>query len=162
LSARQLIWELRRLKIKEGLAVENSDKRIVEINGIKIEVDLRTAKRVDQYKIGDKVKVLVKEYSNYVSYPGIIAAFDEFHNLPTITVVYVKTDYNKAEIRYAYINSKTEDAEIAPCDDSWLPLKQSDMNASFENEILKKQQEIEDIKRKQWYFNQYFGRYFSV
>ena len=39
------------------------EKRIVEIDGVKIEVDLRTAKRVDSYKVGDNVKILEKEKS---------------------------------------------------------------------------------------------------
>ena len=39
------------------------EKRIIEVNGIKMEVDLRNAKRIDQFKVGDSVKVLVKSYS---------------------------------------------------------------------------------------------------
>lgn len=39
-------------------------KKIVEINGIKMEVDMRHAKTIDTYKIGDRVKVLVKQYSD--------------------------------------------------------------------------------------------------
>ena len=34
------------------------EKRIVEIDGVKIEVDLRTAKRIDTFAVGDNVKVL--------------------------------------------------------------------------------------------------------
>ena len=39
------------------------EKRIVEIDGVKIEVDLRTAKRIDTFRVGDNVKVLCKEYN---------------------------------------------------------------------------------------------------
>ena len=34
------------------------EKRLVEINGIKMEVDMRSARRVDTFKVGDNVKVL--------------------------------------------------------------------------------------------------------
>ena len=40
--------------------MSDEQKRIVEIGGVKIEVDLRTAKRVDSYRVGDPVKVLTK------------------------------------------------------------------------------------------------------
>lgn len=36
-------------------------KRIIEIDGVKIEVDLRTAKRIDTYRVGDNVKILNKD-----------------------------------------------------------------------------------------------------
>ena len=42
------------------------EKRIVEIDGVKIEVDLRTAKRIDTFAVGDNVKVLCKEYNNWL------------------------------------------------------------------------------------------------
>ena len=39
--------------------------RVIEINGIKVEVDLRTAKQINQYKVGDNVKLLIKSgYGN--------------------------------------------------------------------------------------------------
>ena len=41
------------------------EKTIVEINGIKMEVDLRHATRVEEFKIGSKVKVLKKQYENH-------------------------------------------------------------------------------------------------
>ena len=50
-----------------------SEKKIVEVNGIKLEVSLTTDKRIDEYKIGDNVKILMKRYSGaFDSYPGII------------------------------------------------------------------------------------------
>jgi len=36
----------------------NENKRIIEINGVKLEVDLTTARRIDEFKVGDTVKVL--------------------------------------------------------------------------------------------------------
>ena len=55
------------------------NKRIVEIDGVKIEVDLRSAKRIDTFKVGDNVKVLCKDYNNQFKVkPGIITDFANF------------------------------------------------------------------------------------
>ena len=44
---------------------------IVEINGIKMDVDERTATAITEYKVGQTVKVLKKKYSDqYEVYPG--------------------------------------------------------------------------------------------
>lgn len=46
-------------------------KRIIEVNGVKLEVDLRNARRVDEFRVGSPVKVLVKNYSTYESHFGM-------------------------------------------------------------------------------------------
>ena len=62
-------------------------KRIVEIDGVKIEADFRTAKRIDTFAVGDNVKVLCKEYDGqYKVKPGIITDFANFKEKPTIVV----------------------------------------------------------------------------
>ena len=48
---------------------QNENIRTIEINGIKLEVDLRTAKRIDQFKVGDNVKVLKKNGGNFQGVP---------------------------------------------------------------------------------------------
>ncbi|MDH7956462.1 hypothetical protein [Listeria monocytogenes] len=48
------------------------EKRMVEINGIKMEIDMRTAVRVDEFKVGDNIKVLDKNYSNQKIHDGVI------------------------------------------------------------------------------------------
>ena len=44
--------------------MSEDNKRIVEIDGVKIEVDLRKAKRVDSFQVGDNVKILEKKYND--------------------------------------------------------------------------------------------------
>ena len=139
----------------------DTDFQTVEINGIKLEVDMRTARRIDTYKIGDRVKVLVKEYQTYKPHPGVIVAFDAFENLPTITVAYVDVNYSKAEIKFVYINSdKPDDAEIAPYNDDILVDKRHVLDL-LDKEIAKKNEEIEDLNRKKVYFNKNFALYFA-
>ena len=65
--------------------------KIVEISGIKLEIDERTARTVEQYKVGDRVRVLVKSYGdNYSIYPGVIAGFAAFTQLPSIELMYLE------------------------------------------------------------------------
>lgn len=132
---------------------------IVEINGIKMEVDLRHAKKIEHYKVGDNVKVLVKEYSNYASYPGVIIGFDEFAKLPTISVCYLKTGYN-AEVKFVYINSESQDVEIVHMTDA----DRMELNLApeqLDREILKKEAEIADLKSKKAYFLENFNRHLA-
>ena len=72
------------------------DKRIIEINGIKMEVDLSTAKRVDEFKVGDAVKVL----RDKKVLSGAIVEFVNFRELPTIKVAVFSTDYWGSKIEF--------------------------------------------------------------
>lgn len=132
---------------------------IVEINGIKMEVDLRHAKKIEHYKVGDNVKVLVKEYSNYASYPGVIIGFDEFAKLPTISVCYLKTGYN-AEVKFVFINAESTDIEIVHMSDA----DRIELNLApeqLDREILRKEAEIADLKAKKAYFLENFNRHLA-
>lgn len=138
-------------------------KRIVEINGIKVEVDLRTAKRVDQYKVGDPVKVLVKSYGDsYSSHVGVIVGFDEFEKLPTLTVAYVEQSYSEVKLIFKGINSKSEDVEIAPLQAYDATFDLSKAIETFDNEIFKKKKELEEIERKKAWFSENYSTYFSA
>ena len=140
----------------------DENKRIVEINGIKVEVDLRTAKRVDEFRVGDPVKVLVKKYSeNYESHIGVIVGFDEFKKLPTLTVAYVEKSYNDVKLIFKGVNSKSEDIEIAPLQPYDATFDLSKALATFDNDIYTKEQELEEIKRKKEWFVDNYGTYFG-
>ncbi len=140
----------------------NEEKRIIEINGIKLEIDLRNAKRVDQFKVGDGVKVLKKTYSNsYESYFGMIVGFDEFKKLPTIIVAYLKPSYNDSPLQVCYINSESTDIEICYHDPADIGLEKNDIIESFQKEIGRKESEIKELERKKKYFIEMFGRYFE-
>ena len=136
-------------------------KRIVEINGVKMEVDLREARTIDAFRVGDKVKVLVKQYSSYESFPGMIIGFDEFKNLPTIVVAYVESKYSTADIKFVYINAETQDTEICPANRLDLPVSEATVIDLFNRDIQKRRQEIEELERKRDYFTQNFNKYFA-
>lgn len=58
--------------------MENENKRIIEINGIKLEVDLRSARRIDEFKVGDTVKVLDRRNDKNEMRTGVITDFANF------------------------------------------------------------------------------------
>ena len=103
-----------------------SEKRIVEIDGVKIEVDLRTAKRIDTFSVGDNVKVLCKKYNDdYEVKPGIITDFANFKEKPTIVVaVFNEGSWsNSPSIDFIYIYECMEKKyEIVFADDEELRL----------------------------------------
>ena len=134
--------------------------RVVEIGGVKMEVDTRTAKTIEHYKIGDRVKVLVKGYGDsYSTYHGVIVAFDEFKKLPTITICYIKPGYN-VELEFVAINAQQEDIEICAANDDVL-VEKGEILAKMDAEINKKLAEVEDIRRKKTYFETRFGQFFG-
>lgn len=141
---------------------DNSEKRIIEIGGVKMEVDLRYAKRIDELHVGDRVKVLVKEYTSYKVYPGTIVGYEAFEKLPTIIVAYFKKDYSNANIEFLYFNSETKDVEIVKAmDGDLLGLDKADALKQFDNEIRKKNNELQDLLRKKQYFLDNFGKYWA-
>lgn len=140
---------------------ENQHKRIVEINGVKVEIDLRTAKRVDAFSVGDTVKLLLKDYSTYKSYPGVIVGFDEFNNRPTIVVAYLIESYSECGIKFAYINKDTTDTEICPAQDFEFQVSKNVALDWFDKGIEKKRRELQEIEAQKEWFEKNYQRYFE-
>lgn len=131
--------------------------RTIEVSGVKFDVDMRTARKIDTYKVGDRVKVLVKNYSGYTSYPGAIVAIDAFKNLPTVVIAYVPNVFgNDGKVEFAHLNENTKDVEICPMvEDDIVPTRQTVIKY-FNESIAKKQQEIREIEtRKEFFLRQY-------
>lgn len=135
---------------------------IVEINGVKMEIDLRTAKRIDELKIGSRVKCLVKKYSDFATYPGVIVGFEPFTKLPSIVVAYLETDYSSAGLVFKTFNAETKDFEIvADLDNNALEINKADVLSKFDRDIDKKQVELDEVKSRKSFFQKNFGAYFS-
>ena len=137
------------------------NKRIIEINGIKLEVDLSTAKRIDEFRVGDNVKVLKKENSNYSVNAGVIVEFVNFKELPTMIIAMFKQDYWETRLEFINFNSETQDIEITLCCEHELKLEKCKVIDKFNQEIDKKQSEIDELKNKRDYFVKYFAKYFD-
>jgi hypothetical protein len=137
------------------------DTRIIEINGIKIEVDLRHAKTVESYKVGDKVRVLIKQYGDtFTSHSGMIVGFDNFVERPTIIVSYLGATYSSDPLMFAFINKDSKDIEITPMVDDFVAIEKSNVLEGFATAIRNEEEKIRDLKNKQDYFLKYFNSYF--
>ena len=137
--------------------------KIIEINGVKMEIDLRNAKVIEHYKVGDSLKILTKDYGdNYKSHIGVIIGFDDFEKTPTIVIAYLDINYSSAEIKFIYFNGKTKDVEITTLNKWDIPLKKSDILNKFDSEIAKKEQELDEISQKKNVFENLFGKYFEL
>jgi len=139
-----------------------SEKRIIEINGIKLEVDLSTARRIDEFKVGDNVKVLIKGYNDtYEVLAGVIVEFVNFKELPTMIIAVFKQDYNGCRIEFINFNSNTKGVEITPCCEHELKLEKCRVIDKFNNEIEKKKAEMDELIGKRDWFEKHFAKYFE-
>lgn len=137
----------------------SEDKRIIEINGVKLEIDLRTAKQVDSYKVGDPVKVLKKGYGNtYDSHVGVIVGFADFQNRPAIELLIMDQSYSTADLKFVTMTQSTEDVEIAPMNDYELAFTKAEILRKFQNEVTVLEDKKRDILRKQEAFLLHFAK----
>ena len=142
--------------------MEKQNFKTIEINGTKFEVDLSTARKVEEFRVGDKVKVLKKESSNdYQIYPGVIIGFEWFKENPTITIAYLYTRWGDCEIKFLYYNSHSTEVEISHTDNLELLVEPADVFDTLEKQIQKKKLEIAEIEAKRDYFKKNFGVYFK-
>lgn len=141
------------------------ERQVVEINGLKLDLDMRTAKRIDTLRVGDRVKVLQKSgYGDgqYDAKPGTIVGFEPFPSLPTIIVAVIEANYNGAEIKFVHINAKSKDVEIVKAiDDDQLDVRRDDLVAKFNRTIEQKRLEIEEIERRRDFFLREFRAYWE-
>ena len=135
------------------------EKRIIEVNGVKLEVDMRYATRIDTFKIGSFVKVLrVSSYENSV-YPGVVVGYEPFQNHPTIIVAYLTRGYGDKEIQFLSYNEGTEGYEIVLADPNDLSFECSSVLEMFDNKINKLEMEIQELKVRKEFFIRQFGHY---
>jgi len=146
--------------------MEDENKRIIEINGIKMEVDLRSAKRIDTFKVGDPVKVLDMTYSTPQIRAGVIVGFAEFQSQPAIEVMVLTEDYNGIGFTFKTITQKKEGEKIAyeivQYNNYEKIFTQSNVISRFDREIDKKKLEISELELKKKYFIDDFQKAFET
>ena len=149
----------------------NEEKRIIEIDGIKLEVDLRTAKRIDTFRVGDAVKILDTgdSYNPNKIYPGVIVGFCEFERSPTIEIMIIKEEYSGVDFSFLTItgkeigNGETRNSryEMIPYTSQESLFTQSNIVTKFDRQIEKKELELLELKRKKKYFIDDFQKAFE-
>ena len=138
------------------------NKTIIEINGVKLEVDLSNARVIENYRIGDIVKVLCKGYGeSWHSYSGTIIGFDAFKNRPTIIVAYIESSYCSTDIKFLYYNTDTTDVEICPANNNDLAYSKETIIEHMNRDMAKKKAEIDEIEQKRDFFIRNFSRCFE-
>lgn len=139
-----------------------SEHRIIEVNGVKLEVDLRSAKQIDSYRVGENVKVLIKRYTDtYESHVGVIVGFDNFPSRPTIVIAYLESGYSEAAIKFVYLNKDSKDIEICPMLRDELVVDKLAVTDKIDAQISAKEKEIEKLKAQRQYFLENFQRHFQ-
>lgn len=139
-----------------------SEKTIIEVNGVKLEVDMRTARRIEEIRIGSPVKLLTKvTYGGNKVHPGIVIGFEPFKDLPTILVAYVEESWASAEIKIAAINSKQEDFDMIAAVDRDFAVDRDAIVKRFDRQIAAKEREIDTIREQRKYFETNFKAFWS-
>lgn len=137
---------------------------LIEINGVKMEVDLRHARRVEEIRVGSRVKTLQKKYGEtYEVKHGVVIGFEPFKNLPTIIIATATVDYSEAKIEFLYYNAKTEDVEVViAADDDMAALDKNEFCSKVDAEITKRELEIQNLKDRKAYFLNRFNCYWQA
>jgi hypothetical protein len=143
--------------------MDNEHMRTIEIEGHKLEVDLRTAKTIEAYKVGDKVKVLTKNYSGWQTHPGILVGIDAFKNLPTVVIAYIESVFSSTgEVKFAYLNAESKETEMCPMSEDDIMPNRATIIDFFDKSINQKQAEVDAIVARKEYFLRQYGVAFGV
>lgn len=139
-----------------------NDMQIIEVNGIKLEVDMRYARRVEELRVGSPVKVLDRsQYGGQKVYAGVVIGFEPFKDLPTILVAFVTDSWSSAEIKVISINSSNKDFDIVACADPDFMVDKAAIIQRFDRQIAQKQREIEAIVEQRKYFETNFKAFWA-
>lgn len=140
-----------------------NEKHVIEINGVKMEVDLRTARRIDTIRVGTRVKTLHKKYGDtYEVKHGIVIGFEPFKNLPTIIIAIASMSYSEAKIEFLYYNSASADVEVVVAvDDDLAALDKDAFCKQVDRDIAAKHREIEQLNERKQYFLDKFRAYWE-
>lgn len=133
--------------------------QVIEINGVKLEVDMRYAKRIEEIRIGSRVKVLTEDYSGTKVSPGIIVGFEPFAKLPTIIVAYVEAGYSDVGLKTISYNAKSEKVEIVASVDDDFSVSKAEVLGWFRRERQKLDEKRAEIDAKEQFFLDRFKAY---
>jgi len=138
----------------------DTNKQVIEIGGVKLEVDMRYAKRVDTLHVGDPVRVMTKGYGeSYTVHSGMVVGFEPFAKLPTIIVAYLQGGYDTAEVKFIHMNENTKDVEIVAADrDALVAFDEKECLKGLDRTIEKARRALVDPPDKTSYFVHHIGR----
>ncbi|MED5549760.1 MAG: hypothetical protein VX529_10410 [Pseudomonadota bacterium] len=135
-------------------------KRIIEIEGVKIEVDLRTARRIEELKIGSRVRVLTKDYGGHKVSTGVIIGFEQFKKLPTLIVATVNPNSYSTDnpMQIVHYNADSKDTEIVGAADDDFEFDGDLVERQFDRLERKHEAELQKARDQRAWFRQHFGQ----
>lgn len=138
-----------------------ADTTIVEINGVKMEIDMRHAKvaRVDTLRVGTRVKLMMKQYDGHKVCGGVVVGFDAFELLPTIRIAYVEPSYGiGSPLKFFSFNAESKDAELLIDDDGEeLMIARETLLQQIDRDIESKRAAFEGAEQAREFFIRHFG-----
>lgn len=140
-----------------------TDSKIIEINGVKFEVDARTAtlKQISSVKLGSRVKVMIPLYGDSVKvHHGVVVGFEPFQNNPVIIIAYLEDAYSSApDIKFLYYNAKSKESIVISDENDCEAIAKDQVCENIDRKIVKLEQEIQDLKDRKQYFLKNFKTY---
>lgn len=139
---------------------------VITINGVNIEVPEQAQASAEPLRVGDPVKLLVKaQYIEPKVCAGVVAGFELFQTMPTITIAYVDpASYtNSGVLMFAHLNAKSADKYelVHGLDRALLDIDQGRIQQLLQNDIATKRRELDEAEQRLRFFNERFGAYFS-
>lgn len=140
--------------------MDDPNIRTIEINGVKLDIDLRyaTVRKTDALRVGSKVKVLSKTYGGYDVKPGVVIGFDAFQKLPSIQIAVASPSGDLYSV--LTFNANTTETEIVLASDEEILLDRDAMLKNFDRQIGAKERELEAIRDRKVLFERHFGEAF--
>ncbi|MCK4258779.1 MAG: hypothetical protein KAX49_07360 [Halanaerobiales bacterium] len=126
----------------------------MELNGMKFEIE-HNVKQIHTFKVGEKIKVLKKDYSSYGIHLGMITNYDNFNGEDVVTIVYIEKGYNDAKIKIEYL-TKDSEIKLLPYDEE-IDFEKDKILDAFDEKIKEKEAETKKIKLEKEYFIKKFG-----
>lgn len=135
--------------------------KTIELNEAMVKIGLKKEEAINNYKVGNYVKLLIKDIFDFESYPGRIVGIYYSNDEPIIVVAYLKQPFDRFNISYIEICPSSEDTKIEPLNDWDFPIERLSMLKRFKIEILSKEQEVTEMKSNVKRFEQIFDEYFE-
>ena len=132
----------------------------MKIGRIEIECEIQ-AKETNHYKVGDKIKLMKKEYDKFKVFPGVIVDVTPF-DLPTLTIAYIDADSYNIPIKFLYYNDNSEDIQIHPATEHDLLLNPGFVLEAINQEIRKREVEIAELERKRNFIANNLEKFFGL
>ncbi len=141
----------------------STEKRIIEVSGVKLEVDMTQAKRIDTFRVGSPIKLLKKElYSTrYETFPGVIVGFTNFKEQPAIDVLYISDGYGTPTVKFIAVTENSEEIEIAHLSPYEIVLDRDTIGERLDRDVESKLREYEVALARRDTFHKHFGEAFA-